>query len=144
MQCKMYKNVSRVRNVSSVSTFCSVESVSTLSIVSSVSTLWGGATSISEAIFHTNEIHIFTTNVSVVWVPSLCTYRVSNWTATRRGICQLFYTSKIPQKNQFHRRKNAETTAFSANNFEYRVFYPSSLDKLSVFVLKHKITQVVS
>ena len=99
--CKMYKNVSRVRNVRSVSTFCSVESVSTVSIVSSVSTLLGGATSISEAIFHTNEIHIFTTNVSVVWVPSLCTYRVSNWTATRRGICQLFYASKIPKKINF-------------------------------------------
>ena len=55
----------------------------------------------------------------------------------RRGICQMLYMSNIPISFTFSRKK-----VRSSRQIENRGFYSSILSKLSVFVLKYKLTTV--
>ena len=55
----------------------------------------------------------------------------------RRGICQMLYMSNIPISFTFSRKK-----VRSSRQIENRGFYSSILSKLSVFVLKYKLTSV--
>ena len=53
---------------------------------------------------------------------------------TRHGICQMFYTSEIPEIFNFTRNNTCIATFFLAKKMEYWMFFASILIKLSVFL----------